>query len=346
MPPPITLRSRTFATTGSARIPGLTDPSLSGLPLYWKVCLINGFTFLVGTTVLALSPATVSSQVLPSEVVVLAIGLLVILTTNALWLRNSLAPIDRLIRFIDEVDVLAPHTRLPAQGKGTVALLIDTFNAMLTRLEIERGTSNARALAAQEAERHRIAQELHDEIGQGLTVVLLGLERAARNAPADLAADLGLIRENARASLDEVRDVARRLRPGVLEDLGLVSALNALATDLTTHHGIHVRRGFSPGLPPLTPQAELVVYRVAQEALTNCARHSTADTVELTLARCGDAVALRVADNGRGLGDSPEGSGVRGMRERAIMVRGQLSIGPRVGGGTHVQLTVPLDPAT
>jgi two-component system, NarL family, sensor histidine kinase UhpB len=227
-----------------------------------------------------------------------------------------------------------------------VAQLIETFNAMLTRLEIERGTSNARALAAQEAERHRIAQELHDEIGQGLTVVLLGLERAARNAPTDLAADLVLIQESARASLDEVRDVARRLRPGVLEDLGLVSALNALATDLTTHHSIHVRRGFAPGLPALTPETELVIYRVAQEALTNCARHSTADTVELSLARSGDAVALRVADNGRGLADFSEGSGIRGMRERAMLVRGDLSISPRVGGGTQVRLITPLDQAT
>jgi two-component system, NarL family, sensor histidine kinase UhpB len=228
------------------------------------------------------------------------------------------------------------------QGSTTVARLIEAFNSMLTRLEIERGTSNARALAAQEAERHRIAQELHDEIGQGLTVVLLGLEQAERKAPGDLAADLALIQENARSSLDEVREVARRLRPGVLEDLGLVSALNALATDLATHHNIHVRRGFTPGFPALSPQSELVIYRVAQEALTNVARHSHADTVELSLTLSGDTVALRVTDNGRGLNDAAEGSGMRGMRERAMLVRAKLTVGPRIGGGTQVQLITPL----
>jgi len=318
----------------------------TGLPVYLKVCLINGLTFAGGITVLAVSPATVSAPVLPSEAVVLAVGLVVIVCANALLLHNSLRPVDRLIQFIDDVDVLDPRRRLPVQGTTTVARLIDAFNSMLTRLEIERGTSNARALAAQEAERHRIAQELHDEIGQGLTVVLLGLERAVRRAPADLAADLVLIQETARGSLDEVRQVARRLRPGVLEDLGLVSALNALATDLTTHHNIHVRRGFTPGLPALTPEAELVIYRVAQEALTNVARHAHADTVELSLTRTGDAVALRVADNGRGLNHAREGSGMRGMRERAMLVRGRLTIGARAGGGgTQVQLVTPLDQA-
>jgi len=332
--------------TGSGRITTVSTTSATGLPVYLKVCLINCLTFAGGITVLAVSPATVSSPVLPSEALVLTVGLLVIVSANALLLRNSLRPVDRLIWFIDEVDVLDPRQRLPVQGSATVARLIEAFNSMLTRLEIERGTSNARALAAQEAERHRIAQELHDEIGQGLTVVLLGLERAGRRAPEDLAADLRLIQENARTSLDEVREVARRLRPGVLEDLGLVSALNALATDLTTHHNIHVRRGFTPGLPALTPQVELVIYRVAQEALTNVARHSQADTVELSLSRSGDAVALRVADNGRGLNHPKEGSGMRGMRERAMLVRAELTLGPRVGGGTQVQLVTPIEQPT
>jgi two-component system sensor histidine kinase UhpB len=104
--------------------------------------------------------------------------------------------------------------------------------------------------------------------------------------------------------------------------------------------GIHVRRGFARGLPELTPDVELVIYRIAQEALTNAARHSAADTIELGLTRQGNAVALRVADNGRGLLARPEGAGIRGMRERARLVGGQLSIGPRGGGGTEVRLVV------
>lgn len=135
--------------------------------------------------------------------------------------------------------------------------------------------------------------------------------------------------------------MARRLRPGVLEDLGLLSALAALATDFSAHSGVYVRRGFAPGLPGLSPDAELVIFRVAQEALTNAARHAGADTVDLSLSKQGDRLALRVADNGRGLTGREEGAGIRGMRERALLVGGDLTIGPRTGGGTEVLLLVP-----
>lgn len=314
----------------------------STLPLYWRVCLINGLVFIVGTAALAISPATVSTRVLVSEAVVLTIGLTVIVVLNSLLLRTSLAPLDRLIRLMEKVDMQRPGQRLPEEGNGAVSHLVGSFNAMLTRLEIERSTSNARALAAQEAERHRIAQELHDEVGQGLTAVLLGLKRASDRAPEDLVEELRLIQETARSSLDEVRDVARRLRPGVLEDLGLLSALGALATDFSAHSGVHVSRGFAPGLPALTPESELVIYRVAQEALTNAGRHADPETVELSLTKQGDAVALRVADDGRGVRGRPEGAGIRGMRERALLVEGDLAIRPRPEGGTEVRLVVPV----
>lgn len=313
----------------------------SSLPLYWRVCLINGLVLVAGTTALALSPATVSSRVLLSEAVVLSVGLAIILVTNALLLRTSLAPLDDLTRKMESVDLVHSGQRLPEEHTGVVSDLVRSFNAMLTRLETERLTSNERALAAQEAERHRIAQELHDEVGQGLTAVLLGLERAAVRAPHKLGEDLRMIQETARSSLDEVQEVARRLRPGVLDDLGLLSALAALSTDFSRHSGVHVRRGFAPGLPAIPPSAELVVYRVAQEALTNVARHANAETVDLSLTKQGDSVVLRVADDGRGRHGRPEGAGIQGMRERALLVRGELSIGPRPDGGTEVRLLVP-----
>jgi two-component system sensor histidine kinase UhpB len=174
----------------------------TSLPLYWRICLINGLVFVAGTAALAISPATVSSRVLPSEVVVLAVGLVVILATNALLVRTSLAPLDRLIKLMGSVDVRRPGRRLPEQGSGSVAILVRAFNAMLTRLENERGASNAMALAAQEAERHRIAQELHDEVGQRLTAILLGLKRVVDQVPADVAEDVLAVQDAARASLE------------------------------------------------------------------------------------------------------------------------------------------------
>ncbi|MGH2394321.1 MAG: HAMP domain-containing sensor histidine kinase [Candidatus Limnocylindria bacterium] len=314
------------------------------MPLFWRVCLTNGAVFVVGTAILAVSPATVSSPVLLTEAVVLAVGLAVILAANALLLRASLVPLDRLARLMERVDLLRPGERLAETGNGAVSHLIHSFNAMLARLEAERGASTAQALAAQEAERHRIAQELHDEVGQGLTAVLLGLKRAADRAPTDLREDLLLVRETARTSLDEVRQVARRLRPGVLEDLGLVSALTSLASDFTVLTGVAVRRKLDPGLPRLRSEVELVIYRIAQEGLTNVARHAGADTVELTLIGRGDTVTLRLTDDGTGLRDSREGAGMRGMRERAILVGADFTIGSRPGGGTELRLVVPVQP--
>ena len=137
-----------------------------------------------------------------------------------------------------------------------------------------------------------------------------------------------------RSALEEVRRISQRLRPGMLEDLGLLSSLASLAGELTETSGIPVTKGFGPGLPQLGADTELVVYRVAQEALTNVARHAQASSVELGLSRRGSTLVLRVADDGVGLGRGGhgEGAGIQGMRERALLVGGSLRIGRGEGG--------------
>jgi len=315
---------------------------MSHLPLYWRVCLTNGTLFCVGTLVLALSPARVSERVLASEAVVLAVGLAVMATLNALLLLRSLAPIDRVIRTMDAVDHLSPDQRLTTHGKGAGARLVASYNAMLERLETERSTSNAKALAAQEAERHRIAQELHDEVGQSLTVVLLGLKGLERQVPEDVRPELAAVRESARTGIDDVRRVARQLRPGVLEDLGLHAALASLATDVGALGRTTVRRTIGRGLPELPQDRELVIYRVAQEALTNVVRHAHAATAELSLCKVGDKVVLTVSDDGRGSAALVAGAGISGMRERALLIGADLSVTSTPGRGTTVCLEVPL----
>ena len=314
----------------------------SSLPVYWRVCLINAAVFLLAAAILVLSPATVGRDMSLGQLGALALGLGAIMVANGLLLRSSLVPLDRLVAQMQRMDLQALGQRLPETQDGSLQPLVTSFNAMSSRLELERARSNAQALAAQEAERHRIARELHDEIGQGLTVVLLGLQRAVSAAPPELAEELRTLQEAARTSLHEVREVARRLRPGVLQDLGLVSALSALASDFSNHTGGTVERRFDAHLPPLSEEQELVVYRVAQEALTNAARHAGARTVTLRLAAERDAVELVVSDDGRGLGAAPEGAGRRGMRERALLVGGRLSVRSRGGGGTEVRLRVPV----
>ncbi|MQY07821.1 hypothetical protein ACRB68_59230 [Actinomadura sp. RB68] len=313
--------------------------------LFWRVFWLNALVGTVATVLLMAGPWTVSVPIRVTEALVLTAGLGAMLAANALLLRWGLAPLDRLSRLMATVDLLRPGQRLPVTGSGEVAALIETFNQMLQRLETERGTSSARALSAQEAERRRIARELHDEIGQSLTALLLHLERLSGRADGPLRRELGEAQETVRQSLEEVRRVARSLRPDVLEELGLASALTALTTRFGTHTVLRVRRRLHPDLPPLGPQAELVLYRVAQEALTNAARHADATAVELSLAPAGGGVLLRVDDDGRGMDGVPEGAGIRGMRERALLAGGTLELGPGPGGGTRVALHIPTGPA-
>jgi two-component system, NarL family, sensor histidine kinase UhpB len=308
--------------------------------LFWRVFLLNGLVFVLGATALVISPATVSAPVAVREVVVLAVGLVVILGVNAALVRASLRSLDGMTSLMERVDLLRPGERATIIGNGDVAHLVRTFNDMLDRLEAERGASAARALAAQEGERQRIAQELHDEIGQSLTAVLLSLRRAIDHAPAELRDELRTVQELVRASLDDVRQVARRLRPDVLEDLGLTSALRALAAEFTGAGGIPVRLRLDECLPPLDKATELVIFRIAQEGLTNVARHADAADVELALTVEDGRIVLRVADNGRGMVGATEGAGIRGMRERAILIGADLSVGPHRSAGTEIRLAV------
>ena len=312
------------------------------MSLFWRIFALNAVVLGSATALLLWAPVTVSVPVLLTEAVILVAGLVVMLVANAALLRIGLTPLDRLTRLMTTVDLLRPGQRLPESGLGETAELIRTFNAMLERLEHERATSSARALSAQEAERRRIAQELHDEVGQSMTAILLALERAAGEADEPLRSELRQAQEITRGSLDEVRRLVRRLRPGALEDLGLISALTSLTSEFATHVGLRVVRRFDTGLPALDQQTELVLYRVAQEALTNAARHAEADKVEVSLRHTGGAMVLAVSDDGRGTGAAREEAGIRGMRERALLIGATLDVTSQPQAGTAVRLTVPL----
>ncbi|MGC4977140.1 HAMP domain-containing sensor histidine kinase [Streptomyces sp. DT199] len=312
------------------------------MSLFWRIFALNAVVLGTATALLLWAPVTVSVPVLLTEAVILVGGLAVMLVANAALLRLGLAPLDRLTKLMTTVDLLRPGQRLPASGGGGVAEVIRTFNAMLERLEQERVASSARALMAQEGERRRIAQELHDEVGQSMTAILLGLKRSADDAPEPLRRELQELQEITRESLDEVRRLVRRLRPGVLDDLGLVSALTSLSEDFATHTRLLVTRRFDADLPALTPETELVLYRVAQESLTNVARHADAGRVTVALRRADDSVVLTVTDDGSGIEAPREGAGIRGMRERALLVEGSLEITPAPHTGTRVQLTAPV----
>lgn len=317
-------------------------PRWSSVPLLWRVFVTNTAILAVAFAGLVLAPVRVSVPVAASEFVVLATGLIALSATNFVLLRAVLAPLEALAETMRRHDPLSPGARAVVTGEPNLAALAATFNDMLERLESERRESALDALLLQEGERRRVARELHDEVGQTLTGAMLQIEGLALSIPDELRAQLDELRETARHGTEEVRRIARRLRPEALEDLGLRSGLAALATTIGEQARVDVRRHLeSP--PALTPEQELVIYRVAQEALTNVARHSGATTVELVLTSDQCRTVLTVDDNGRGL--APESlsstNGIRGMRERAMLIGADLDIGARPQRGTRVRLSVP-----
>ena len=318
---------------------------LSRLPLVWRVFAINATLLAIATLLLAVTPVTIHAPIALVEVMVLVVALAVMLTANLLLLRHTIGPIDRLVDRMRTVDLLRPGQRFVEGGGIEVVQLTRTFNEMLDRLETERHESATRALRAQEAERLRVARGLHDEVGQVLTGVLLQLDSLARSDDTTRANEIEETKQSVRQALEEVRRIARELRPEMLEHLGLVSALTELSRKFADQSGIHVSRRFADDLPPLAGEAEIAVYRVAQESLTNVARHAEASRIEITLQPGVKSVVLRVADDGRGLPDTTSSSnghtGLRGMRERALLVGGALAIKRSSQGGVEVRLEVP-----
>ena len=313
--------------------------------LFWRVFAINTAVLVAAAVALALSPATVSSRIHLSEVVVLAAGVAVVLAVNLVLMRRVFGPLERLTALMRRVDPLTPGQRVELDRPvAEVAELSVAFNDMLDRLERERRDSARRALDAQEEERRRMARELHDEIGQTLTGVVLQLESLERTAPAELRAPLRSLEASARAAIEEVRELVRRLRPEALDDFGLRSALVSLGSELSEHGGLRVFPHLDGELPVLSKEDELVVYRVAQESLVNVMRHARATRAELSLAAENGAVVLRVRDDGRGIDAAGlrSGHGVRGMRERALLVGGDLEVVRVAPHGTEVRLHLPV----
>jgi two-component system, NarL family, sensor histidine kinase UhpB len=303
--------------------------------MLWRVFAINAAVLSSAMLALVVSPLTVSFPVALTELVGLAAGLVALLVVNLALLRRVFAPLDRLSRFMREVDPLRPGSRVPiVDGDPEIADLTSAFNDMVERLESERRDSALRTLAAQEAERRRIALELHDEVGQALTAAMLRLDRVAVDEA----------KEGLRAALEEVREIARRLRPEALDDLGLRNALRALVASVARDARLDVTPEIDANLPSLTPEQELVVYRVAQEALTNALRHAGASALRFSLRAEGDALVLVVEDDGQGfdLERVSTASGIRGMRERALLVRARLEVASAPGGGTAVRLWTPV----
>jgi two-component system, NarL family, sensor histidine kinase UhpB len=314
------------------------------MSLFWRVFAANAAILTAGALVLAFVPSPLRGDRALIDSFGLVVGLVVMLVVNGMLLRRLFRPLERLAEKMKAADVLGGGQRVLVVSSGEVGTLERAFNQMLDRLEDERRDAGAHALTAQEDERQRLARGLHDEVGQSMTAVLLQLKRLTANASPEQRVQLAEAQQVVKTSLEDVRRLAQELRPELLDHLGLASALASLADGFEERTHVRVRRQLERDLPPLEPRTELVIYRVAQESLTNVARHAQATEVLLSLERGNDSVVLRVIDDG--LGFDPrhgEGGGLRGIRERALIVGGAAAINPGPGGGVEVRLEVPAE---
>ena len=314
-----------------------------GPALFWRLAIGNAAVLAAACAITAFALAPRAEDIALRELAIFAGGFVVILALNLLLLRRALGPLRQLALFARTIDPLEPGPRVEiAGGDSEASALATAFNEMLERLEVERRDSVRRALAAQEGERLRVAQELHDGVGQSLTGVVLQLGRVARDVGDEAREGVLEAQETARASLEEVRRIARMLRPEALDDLGLAAALRVLGERVAELSELEVAVHVQPGLPALGGDAELVLYRVAQEALTNVARHAGASRAEVRLTTAGGRPTLEVHDDGAGFPPGgAEGGGVRGMRERAVLIGATLRLSRGPLGGARVTLELP-----
>src|SRR3954447_22082947 len=206
--------------------------------------------------------------------------------------RRRLRPLEDLVEAMEKVDLSSPRPLLPASIDGVgeteeVARIELAFLRMMRRLEAERRRAGSAALHAQEEERARVARDLHDEVNQSLTGLLLRLEAAREAAPPQLEAEIDETKALANQAMNELLSLARQLRPTALDDLGLAAAIGGQVEQLGRGE-IEARLETEGDFSALGDDAQLVVSRVAKEALNNAARHSGAARVEVRLRRVED----------------------------------------------------------
>ena len=341
------------------------------MPLFWRLLGVNLVVVLGGALV---GTWLTQRLVLSGTFTPLTHALLVLaaLSLSAgltmLLLRESFRPIHSLreaTRRFNAGDHSARASLAPLTDPDVAGLVVDV-NALWDRLEADAATIRekteqaerlaAQVIMAQEEERRRVARELHDEAGQALTAVIIGLERGLASMPEVYSADLPVqprklisdLRDLAAQTLDEVRKLAVELRPSVLDDVGLVAALRQYVRTVEERSGLAAQvsvTGFDEPDARLMPEVETALFRIAQEALTNAIRHARAQSVQVRLRRTAASVSLEVRDDGVGLSTlAREGEhlGMFGMRERARLLGGEFVAAPVSPRGTLVQVSIPL----
>jgi two-component system sensor histidine kinase UhpB len=320
--------------------------------LLTQVLLVN--LLLIAAAVLAAAIATNPENELRdtgAAGLVLGFALALTVAVNVFLLARRFRPLEDLTDEMEQVNLSQPWPAADDDrrlgGPGEVQRLERAFRGMLARLEAERRLIASAALEAQERERARVALDLHDEVNQARTGLMLRLEALRTKAPPELSAELAETRSLAGSAMDELLKLARQLRPTALDDLGLQAALAGLVDEVGrqgTAAAVFDCEAAAGPLSTLPAEVQLVIYRVAQEALSNVVRHADAEHIRVRLLMVDDDdLELRVSDDGNGFdaADPETGLGISGMRERALLVGGRLDVDSHPGLGTRVRLHVP-----
>jgi two-component system, NarL family, sensor histidine kinase UhpB len=286
------------------------------------------------------------------QFLILAMAIVLSLCVNVWMLQRRFRPLESLIQRIESIDPSEPATLGLGESNPVAEIdrLSGSFNRLLDRIEDERRRSGQLAMRAQEEERRRLARDLHDEVNQALTAILLRLEALAQDTPPEHAPEVAELKRLVNQAMEELLTLARHLRPSALDDHGLVPAVEAQLKRFAARTGVEVRMR-TEGDPNELPEVmQTAVFRVAQEALINVGRHAGATLVELELEEEDGRAELRVRDDGSGFdpGAIPRagsegpgaGLGLGGMAERARLVGGELDVRSAPGGGTSVTLRV------
>lgn len=278
------------------------------------------------------------------QAMVLALALVLTFAVNLWMLQRRFRPLDRLIDRIERIDPAEPATFELEQGDPVAEIdrLGQSFKRLLEGMEEERRRSGQLVMRAQEDERRRLARDLHDEVNQALTAILLRLEALSQDAPPERAAEVAELKRLVNQAMEELLSLARQLRPQALDDHGLVPAIEAQLSRFAAQGGVEARLRTDGDPEELGESAQTAIYRTVQEALQNIGRHAAATAVEVELDVEGPRAQLRVRDDGSGF-NPREGTnrlGLRGMAERARLVGGELDVRSAPGGGTTVTLRI------
>jgi two-component system, NarL family, sensor histidine kinase UhpB len=335
------------------------------LSLFEKVILANSI-MLVGEALAGLwiTSHNIEAHHYLIDTIFIVLATLLGLFVNILILRASFRPLFLLLATIRAVSAGKTDERatiMPSDSE--ISELAQSFNSMLDRLAATKREQTTLILQAQEEERRRLALELHDESSQNLTALLVYLEimgqqltalpntSISEEARSQLEGGLTGLTGIAQHTLDNIRILAQQLRPSVLDDLGLHAALRWLAEDACQRLCLTVELSLEEVEHTLCNQQDIdatlygtILFRIAQESLTNIARHAHAQHAWLSLKREHDSICLTVRDDGNGFDTikRPPGLGIFGMNERAAQVGGTVHIQSQPGQGTTVRARLPL----